>query len=286
MSFINATEYRSYFEPAASRPLHLRIKCDFSLPWVRMAWNLTLRQKRSNFRLVEDIANIDATTEPCPSNEPSTQWWYTVYDPDTNRRLSEFDVCQYCVKCLETLSPTLKGVFQRSNDGPQFRACDLRFSSHRFLGYIQQLEAAASEAEKSKKPIDLHSFTDYTRKRTSMRECAGAHLLHEQPWHIRPDVPDFTVCEECYHDVVWESITGGSEVADKFSRRMQPVGKRDEAKMCMLGTEEMREVWRLAVGREEVEVLKDGAWEMMNRLQAQQQAQQQQQAPYTYGVGW
>lgn len=60
----------------------------------------------------------------------------------------------------------------------------------------------------------------YVDRRESAREnqVVVLLLLQKRGWHHLPQLPEFTVCDDCYHDVVWPAITSGSELAGQFTR--------------------------------------------------------------------
>jgi hypothetical protein len=56
----------------------------------------------------------------------------------------------------------------------------------------------------------MRRFADHARKMASTRECSMDDMVLGQAWHIMPRLPQFTVCEECYDEVVWPLIDAGS----------------------------------------------------------------------------
>ncbi|KAI9836759.1 MAG: hypothetical protein M1837_003247 [Sclerophora amabilis] len=255
---IGSTPHRAYFVPSAPRPAGSEVKCDFSLPWVRVAWVLTLKQRRRNLDLVYATARIAATLKACPRATGADRQYYSVIHPDTGNPVANFDVCPCCRESLEALLPQLRGVFVKSYPSGPVRKCDLRFDSKRFLGFVDELEATAKRAARSSGSgiPDMRPFANYACERASMRECPGSEAVPARGWHIIPKMPDFTVCEECFHDDVWPKVESGSALADRFSRRLQLVASHDHGVLCRLASPRMKEVWRRAVERDDIEFLK------------------------------
>ncbi|KAI9794953.1 MAG: hypothetical protein M1833_007327 [Piccolia ochrophora] len=277
-SVIAPTRHRASFQPAPSRNPQSDVMCDFSLPWIRMAWIMTGKKGRTDLDILYAMARIAASIEPCPGVTGAARSWYTILHPDTHTPLSNFDICPCCVKSLETLLPPLQGAFIKSPHTGSPRTCDLRFSSRRFLGYIDRLEALAAKVEKtpitsphpSRPTPDIASFARYARKRTSMRECSADAIEYGQGWHIMPSLPEFTVCEECYHDVIWPAVEAGSSLADRFSRRLQLTGPYERGDTCQLYSPRMRRAFAEAVKADDFEGLK---WRVRERKEAERKVQ-------------
>ncbi|KAI9801607.1 MAG: hypothetical protein M1825_003286 [Sarcosagium campestre] len=278
-SVIAPTRHHSYFIRAPSRDSNNEVMCDFSLPWIRMAWIMTRKKGKDDLDLVYAIARIAASIEPCPEASGAPRSWFTLIHPDSGVGIPNFDVCPCCVRSVETLLPSLKGAFLRARPDPQPKTCDLRFSSTRFLGYIDKLESTAGKAERSGTKLDLVPFANYARKRASMRECAKDTIIRGQAWHIMPQLPEFTVCEECFHDVVWPAIEKGSKLADLFSRRLQMVAAYDQGVTCQLYSPRMQRIFQDAVGRNDLEFLRRKVRER-REIEAKVQARWAELSPY------
>lgn len=57
-------EYQAWFARAPPKPPGITTKCDFSSPWVRIAWLKTLNEKKQNPEYLHAVASIDE--EQCP----------------------------------------------------------------------------------------------------------------------------------------------------------------------------------------------------------------------------
>ncbi|KAI9754689.1 MAG: hypothetical protein M4579_004594 [Chaenotheca gracillima] len=264
-----STPHRGYFVPAPPRPAGSEIKCDFSLPWIRVAWVLTLKQRKKTLELVYATARIASTFRPCPRASGAERQWHGVIHPDTGHPVSNFNVCPCCKESLEALLPQLRGVFVPTARPPHGsgRICDLRFDSKRFLGFVDELESTAKQCTRSSSGSssmgipDMRSFAKYAAKRVSLRECPGPDPTAGRGWHIITSMPEFTVCEECFHDDVVPAIGTGSGVANQFARRLQLVAPPDQTVVCRMASPRMKELWRQTIDRNDMEFLRRGVWE-------------------------
>ncbi|KAI9736367.1 MAG: hypothetical protein M1835_003332, partial [Candelina submexicana] len=252
------SQYRHHFVRSPPRDPETPIKCDFSSPWVRHAWALTLKQQRPSLDLVYGVAKVETTEVPCPGNVGAVAPWSHLIDPSTGRSVPNFDICPYCVRNAEASMPSLRGAFIRAylSDPMMPRVCDLRSDSRRFSNYVALLEAASTKAEAERRAPDLRTFADHARTRASLRECSRDDMVLSQGWHVMPQIPQFTVCEECYHDVVWPAVSRGSQLAGRFNRTLQHVGALNQGVSCQLYSPRMRWVFREAAERNDLEGLR------------------------------
>ena len=258
--------------PSPSRLHGYETQCDFSNPWVRMAWLLTLKQKRPDVNLLYELAEVAVRELPCPGKVGAAGPWFHLTDPVAGRTVSNFDVCPYCVRSLETIFPTLHGVFQHMPSAAQHsRICDLRSDSKRFATYVDTLEEIANRAVHTHKHPDTRGFVDLARTMASIRECPGDDRIVGQPWHIIPQIPELTVCEECYDEVVWPLIETGSPLAAHFNRTMQLVAPPDVGVSCQLYPPRMRKLFEEACRRDDFVGLRNAAlrrWRVERDVQA------------------
>ncbi len=255
-------EYQAWFARAPPKPPGITTKCDFSSPWVRIAWLKTLNKKRQKPEYLHAIASI--AEEPCPGKMGAIRLWYSLPDPDTGKPISNFDVCPYCVKAIECIFPSLRGVFRHDHKQTPMkqRACDLRCDSRRFAAYIDRLESIANKADVERRPPRMHRFAHFAREMAMTRECSKDDMVLDQAWHIMPQLPHFTVCEECYNEVVWPEIDAGSPLAAKFNRSMQIMGLGGVS--CQLYSPRMRHVFKDAVRSNDVAYLQQYAVKRYN----------------------
>ncbi|KAI9866894.1 MAG: hypothetical protein M1813_000836 [Trichoglossum hirsutum] len=254
--YIVSSPFIAFFRPS-SRSSDIEIKCDFSNAWVRTAWNFTLQQRRQNLDLFYAVAKVITSMDPCPGDTGRAGPWHSIIDPDTVEPVENFDMCRSCVSNIEALFPTISGVFVAipGRQG-QERVCDMRAGSKRFPKYFRMIESTADAARISFRLPDTRALAHFVRKRSSMRECTNDRLVFDKAWHTIPEIPHFTICEECYNDVVWPAIDGGSMLASKCSRSMQLVWSGNEGVSCQLYSQRMRQIFEEAVTRNDLDFLK------------------------------
>lgn len=267
-----ATPFGSSFKRAV--PADIKRRCDFASPWIRIAWLATQAQKRSDLDLVYNVARV-GVGEACPGDDKETRTWYTILDKHGDR-VDDFNVCSTDVRRVEALMPSMAGLFTRNHHGVRkTRRCDFRIQSGRFEQYLNTLIAASDVADKKRRLPDMAPFGDLVRLKTAVPECSRDKLVVDRAWHFPPQVPDMTVCEECYVDVVWPAIAEGSSVASRFSktphlldegaRRGGGGGSRSTSGSgsggggggisCQLYSERMRKIFRKAVQSGDFEYL-------------------------------
>ncbi|MCJ1366281.1 hypothetical protein MMC16_005409 [Acarospora aff. strigata] len=201
----------------------------FSSPWVRIAWLKTVQEQRPKLDMLCAIASINE--QPCPGKVGAIRAWHRLHDSETGKPISNFD------------------------NHTQQRACDLRSDSKRFAGYVDRLDAIANKADAERRPPRMGLFVDYARNMANTRECSKDDMVLHQAWHIMPQIPQFTVCEECYDEVVWPAIDAGSPLAAKFNRSMQIVGPGGVS--CQLYSPRTRRVFRDAVRNNDLAFLQE-----------------------------
>lgn len=249
------TEFHAHFVAAPAKPPHEEVLCDFgNQPWYRIAWLLTRKERRRDLTLMSSLANIAATTPPCMGKYEAVRKWYSIIDPDTSHPIRNFDVCLACVKSIEILLPSLKGVFVRTDrkyppDLP--RVCDMRFDSKRFIHYFDALETAADLASDSRYPPDTTDLASLVKRLACLPECPRDTTLSNSYWYIITQLPDFTVCPECFDEVVLPSLGKGKAIPAMFNKAMQ----RKEAASCQLYSERMRGLFEKAVDGSDYKLL-------------------------------
>lgn len=261
----SSTTFRKNFRPAARKDPSLKIKCNFASPWMRIAWLLTLQQQRSDFDLFYAMARAIGKEKdhPCPGEYSETRNWYSFVDK-RGSHVDKFDVCSCDVRKLEALLPSMRGMLTRRDHGPHgpyTRKCDLRVGSKRFTEHLDFLVDLDTEARMTRRSPDILRFVDFVRQRAELPECARDAMLDHASWHFAPQLPEFTVCKECYSSVVWPAIADGSPVAARISRTPQLIhedkGRRRNIGLnasleafgtsCQLYSPRMRKVFDRAV---------------------------------------
>jgi hypothetical protein len=186
--------------------------------------------------------------------------WYSIIDPHTGNPIRNFDVCLACVKSIETLLPSLKSVFVRTdyNYPPSLpRVCDMRFDSKRFIHYFDSLETAADTAPDPRYAPDTTELASLVKRFASLPECPRDTTLPNSYWYIITQLPDFTVCQECFDEVVHPGMDKGKAIPSMFNKAMQ----RKEAASCQLYSERMRSIFQKAVDGNDYKLLASKARE-------------------------
>ncbi|KAL1617866.1 hypothetical protein SLS56_010828 [Neofusicoccum ribis] len=246
---IGRSMFRRQFVRAPA--VDIKKKCHFSSAWYRLAWLMTIKEKRRDLDLLFSLASITDTEEPCPGESEGLRIWYGLPNKRGNDFIPNFCICERDLLYLEALMPTLSGYFQRI-DSSSKRLCSFRIGSRRFPQYLDTLLDIHEEATMSRsgKP-DLSSILELVSEHSWKRECTRDTTIFNGLWHTLPGLPDLTICEECYNDVVYPDVKRGSKLADEITRTLQFVpGEAElvtgEGNSCQLYSPRMRRVWARA----------------------------------------
>ena len=260
MTVLGASRFRDLFVPSTSKVPGQKILCDFSRPWVRNAWAQIVKQRRSSLDMIYEVIRNSQTTKPCPNKGNDVRAWYRLPDPETGANVPNFDACSECVRSVEIIFPQLRGIFKRPGALVQERTCDLNPQSRRFDTYMKLLDEAALQydVERLREP-NVQAFVDYARKTARVRECTRDDMVMGQLWHFIPSLPEFTICEECFNQVVWP--VADQPVASSINRTLQlvPGTQRNTGISCQLYSERMRKKFLEAVKYADFDYLKQTA---------------------------
>ncbi|KAH8682901.1 hypothetical protein BGZ60DRAFT_524245 [Tricladium varicosporioides] len=260
-SIIAPTEFRHSFIPAPVRSQDLAVLCDFgSSPWYRIAWLLTLKERRRDLKLFQGLAHIAKTDKPCPGKKDAVRIWHSIPDPRNGGTIANFNVCQSCVRSIETLLPGIAGVFVRKenhNPSGSVRICDLRFDSKRFVQYFDALEVTADRVNHRNEEPDTRDLVSLCKRMARMDECEGDVEFIDRKWHIITQLPEFTVCEECFDEVVGPELDDQKPLALMFNKTLQRISKAS----CQLYSPKMRGIFRTAVDASDYQLLASKARE-------------------------
>ncbi|KAL8688550.1 MAG: hypothetical protein Q9218_005568, partial [Villophora microphyllina] len=239
--------YGRHLVTAFTKPPDRPVQCSFSIPFNRMAYLLMIKKRRSDIDILYDMADIAEDTLPCTGKRPSSRDWYRINEIDSDRSVSGFYACPYCVQSLETIFPILKGnVFHKSRSSrhsTEERACDLRADSSRFTAYVDLLEDTANQAMEYRRAPNVYRFVELAKSMGAVPPCSRDDLLRGKLWPPLPTLPELTICSECYEDAVWPKVLHGSSLAGQVQRRPQLVGKAQEGLSCQMYSERMRKVF-------------------------------------------
>jgi len=247
--------------------------CDFSSPWTRLAWLLTVKQRRTSLDLIYAIADImDYVVSPCPGDREAgaerNVSWYGIPNQRDGTHIANFAICSSDRRMIEALLPSLRGCFTKIPRGyiDSSDTCSLRTSSSRFAKYLDLLVELDREAELSGQLPDLNRFIKLIRENSFKGECARSRTLFRKPWHFVPSLPEFTVCEQCYDELIWpatQSKSVTSPIPHLFNKSIQlvPGEDPDVGSSCCLWSKRMREVWRETLKYDDFSYLKSQARE-------------------------
>ncbi|KAF2829914.1 hypothetical protein CC86DRAFT_367822 [Ophiobolus disseminans] len=243
--------------------------CDFSSPWIRLAWLLTIKQRRPSLELIYKLADVMDTERPCPGDrELSSDWvtWYGVPDQRDGVHVANFAICSCDKKMIEALLPTMRNCFTRlpstySAGLLEKYMCSLRTSSRRFPKYLDLLVELETEAQDLSQRPDINRFVQLARDNAFKGECGKDKAYFRKPWHFIPILPEFTVCEECYDEIVWpalQSKSSPSNIPRLFNKAIQlvPGEDSDVGSSCCLYSPRMRKTFETAVREDDFTYLK------------------------------
>ncbi|KAJ8106667.1 hypothetical protein OPT61_g9387 [Boeremia exigua] len=239
--------------------------CDFSGPWMRLAWLMTIKQRRSGLDLLYALADVNTAERPCPEDRELSADrvdWYGIADPRDGIHVANFAICAADVKMLEVLFPSVRGYFTRlppsSSYTPEKYTCGLRVSSKRFPKYLDLLVELDAEAQSTGQHPNISKFVKMARENTFKGECARNKPFVRKAWHFIPSLPEFTVCEECYDAAIWPlAAAKSSALARLVNKSIQLVPNEDLelGSSCCLYSPRMRRVWEVSAKEDDLTYL-------------------------------
>lgn len=242
------TEFAHHFVPAPFRAIDRPLACNFGTSrYYHMAYFLTGKYGKADLGLFRNIATVAAKNQPCTGPREVTRIWFSVLDPRTGRPIDSFNVCYTCAKTVELLLPNLTGLFVHMDSPaePARGVCAMhQDNERRFLFYFDLLEAASDKALLTKSTPDIQALADRIRDSTEVSECARENPVRNAKWYVMRSIPHFTVCEECFGEVVWPMIQcDNSSLAATFHKNPQKM----PLAACQLYSERMRSIFKAAV---------------------------------------
>ncbi|KPI38932.1 uncharacterized protein AB675_4470 [Cyphellophora attinorum] len=268
--YLTLANWKSPSEPAT---------CALSQPWTRIAIAKCLKDGSTNLGLLQSLTSRPPSVHPCPGRQTEIRKWYHVVDPTNGAPVQGFNVCTSCVRNAELIFPELwkEQIFQRPESKlAQERYCNLYNDSKHFYGIVNQLDILAGYSKKKDlRNKDISKFCEFVRQKARYRECALDAMLATPLWHFMSALPELTICEECYMEVVYPMRD--KPIARDVVMTMQRVPIQRPAHYvagisCQLYSERMRKVFKDAVMRNDLETLKSAALSRYNiehRLQDQ-----------------
>ncbi|OAG04922.1 uncharacterized protein CC84DRAFT_1147927 [Paraphaeosphaeria sporulosa] len=263
------TPFSRYFTQGRRYERPVERFCDFSSPWMRLAWLLTIKQRRQSPDLLYTLATIADQERPCPGDrELGTDHavWYGVSDPRDGIHVANFALCPCDLRMVEELFPSIKGYFTRIPAStspyaiPPTYTCSLRVKSRRFPKYLDLLVELDAEAQAHNQHPHIARFVQLAREHAFKAECQRDKPLLRKAWHFMPVLPEFTVCQECFDELIWphlappssSSPSTPSTIPKLFTRTIQPVPGEDLelGSSCCLYSPRMRAIFETAVREE------------------------------------
>ena len=232
---MSTSKFKDSLVPALPKSRGQEIRCSFSEPWARLAWLQTIKKGLDDLTLLYQVTQPFPASNPCPGRSVSSQYWYRVVDTNTGMCLPRFSACSTCARNIKTLMPSLRDTFKRSTT-KQEQVCDMTTDSPRFIQYIDLLDAAENRAEfseddeESANP-DISEFLAYARRKQLLRDCRRDRQSLST-WHYMPELPEMTVCEDCYDDVVWPLARANKPIACSFNSSLRLLPGKDRASRC------------------------------------------------------
>lgn len=264
-SVFDKPEYRSEFRPML-KPTERPVACDFGLcPWYRIAWLLILKNNEPDLRLLRQISNvIDASKhEPCPGNRRTGRNWCLILYPQTRRPVAEFTACYQCATVIETIFPNLAGAFAPDSRAERLRSvCSLHFAPARrlFVLFFDVFETSSDKALDAKRSPNITDLAQRLERLSLCRECRADTPVSHGYWHTMQFLPDFTVCAECFKDMVEPRLKENNIIARNFHIHQQ---QRPSA-TCQLYSPRMRDIFQKACRRNDPKYLEDRVRERMD----------------------
>lgn len=242
------TEYRKPFQPML-RPTAQAIACDFGVgPWYRIAWLLTLKNELPDLRLCYEVAKAISTTYslPCPGDRVTTRNWLTLWSPHTRQPVYDFTICPQCAQIIQALFPNLTGIFipLDSRSEPTRGLCAMRFKPKRkrFVMYFDAMETTSDQARLEQEEPDLGTLAQEVEKMAAVSECQEDKPITNGYWHTMQYLRQFSVCGECFDEVVRPLIKDDNVIARNFYMKPQKL----PLATCQLYSNRMREIFRKA----------------------------------------
>ncbi|KAF2036253.1 hypothetical protein EK21DRAFT_52717 [Setomelanomma holmii] len=243
--------------------------CDFSSPWIRLAWLLTIKQRRPSLELIYALADIAEIDRPCPDDRElgsDRVTWYGIADQRDGIHVANFAVCSCDRRMIETLFPSMRGYFTKlpstyASSILEKYMCSLRTSSRRFPKYLDLLVELDAEAQDLDKRLNINRFIQMARDNAFKGECKKDKSYVRKAWHFIPALPELTVCEECYDELIWPAIQSkntSSSIPRLFNKAIQLVPNEDPdiGSSCCLYSPRMRKVFSTSVREEDFTYLK------------------------------
>ncbi|GAM84632.1 hypothetical protein ANO11243_026310 [Dothideomycetidae sp. 11243] len=274
-SVFTPTFYSGFFQqvPTKARAPDAKIRCDFSSPWMRIAWLLTLQRQMPNLNLLKELYRHFESSQPCPEAVAQPRQWLTILDETTRRPMEDFHICATDIRAIEILMPLLRGFWvphprSQTSAGSlateSSRLCSMRTThNNRFPVYLDSL-ISLHEAVQPSSPNhvpDMIPFVRLVKRKLALGDCPRDNILQAERWYYIPALPELTVCQDCHDEVISPLLRADADLAMRFNRSPQYIpstggSARDSASSfkdvakaasCALYSQRMRRHFRRAV---------------------------------------
>lgn len=212
------TPYARCLSKAGPKPKGLSTRCDLSDRWNRTATLWLFSQNKPDLDLLGRVALMAPDEDgACPNlnlddpivqkgGKPAvTRTWYCIYDTATASHVEDLTVCSACVGRINTIFPSLNGIFRPILAGKKVQAtCDFVTAQNDNDGrrgehYLDQLIKAEQETLKTGR-IDTRQLVAYFKKWAPIPVCIkGDPVPQGVPYYTFPtSMPTYAACQECY----------------------------------------------------------------------------------------
>ncbi|KAK3952479.1 hypothetical protein QBC32DRAFT_140505 [Pseudoneurospora amorphoporcata] len=245
------SQFRHEFVAISLRP-DQHVLCDIgSSFWYRMAYLMTLKQRLPDLQLVRNVAAVSGRNPPCSGPQETSRKWHGMWDPYKGDFVPLFEVCVGCAKMLEAVLPNLANTLYQISPEPFTTYCQLHYAPgrKRFMDYWDLLEATSDIALSHQTEPDIRGLASGLRRIARVKECPPCpkdQALVGAYWHVMQFLPDFTVCEECYREVVKPMLDANDRRSDIPWNFIPERLVSKPIASCQLSSEQMREEFREA----------------------------------------
>lgn len=156
---------------------------------------------------------------------------------------------------VEAVLPNLAGLFVPlgARSEPLREICALHFTPKRrdFVSYFDALETTSDKALVDGQTPDIASLAQELRRLSVGQECREDSPVRDGHWHIMQSLPEMTVCDACFMEVVRPKVQEGNNITQGFFTKT----KRLPFATCQLYSPRMREIFHKACRRRDREYL-------------------------------
>ena len=254
--------YERAFRRRSAPQRDQKLYCSMNEPWTRFACLSAFKKNKRTSALLRDLGDLTeiSNEEPiCPQHKLSEESiWYHLRDSETNRDFEDFQVCSHCVFSLEIIWPNIGDIFYKTNDlKKEPRTCSLRSDIGRLGKFMDLLDSMSQEARRTGvKPPPTSDFIWEVKWLTVIDACKGDGVHYGQDMHKHPDLPELTICEECYYKNVRPVLKATRRDSRHFVHGITPEAKEIVGgASCKLYSPRMKQIFDIACRERDFEYL-------------------------------